>query len=56
MPIPSVLIFKAKDTIGVGVLSRAIGLPVRSLQRKLAAFAQVSLAATAIKEVFRCRI
>jgi hypothetical protein len=35
MPIPSVLIFMAKETISGGVRSRAIGLPVRSLERLL---------------------
>lgn len=34
-PMPSVLIFTARETISGGVRSRAIGLPVRSLERLL---------------------
>lgn len=32
-PIPSVRIFKAIETVAVGVRNRAIGVPVRSLKR-----------------------
>lgn len=39
-----------QTTTAVGVLSRAIGLPVRSMKTLVAAFAQVSLAASAVFE------